>query len=158
MCVCVCVSTVSAATCNKVSTKRYLRLQRNMGNSFIMVFSLKINICYICLCKHLYIYIYIYVCICMYMYMYCICVCAHVHVHVIVCIHLCAYVCVNVCAYVLACACMCITTMSLRAFICVCERLHLRLRSFASNVRDQPRACTCVRTRVRACGHAYVRA
>ena len=38
-----------------------------------------------------------------------------------------------------------IATMSLRAFICV----HVRLRSFASTVRDRQRARTCVRAYAR---------
>ena len=38
-------------------------------------------------------------------------------------------------------------TMSLRAFIWV--RVRLRLHSFASTVRDRPRARMCVRTCVR---------
>ena len=39
------------------------------------------------------------------------------------------------------------------AFICI--RVHLRLRSFASTVRDQPRALTCVRTRLRTYIYIY---
>ena len=40
------------------------------------------------------------------------------------------------------------------AFICV--RVRLRLRSFASTVRDRPRALTCVRTRLRTYIYMYI--
>ena len=74
MCVCVCVSTVSATICNKVSTKGYVHLQRNMGNTFIMVFS-----------KNTYIYvIYVFECICIYIYIYIYVV--YIYVYVPMCI------------------------------------------------------------------------
>ena len=46
MCVCVCVCVFprfSATTCNKASNKRYLRLQRDIGETFIIVFSLIVH-------------------------------------------------------------------------------------------------------------------
>ena len=60
-CVCVSVSMVSAITSNKVFTKRYLRLQCNIGNTFIMVFFSKNT--------NMYMYvIYVFACICIYIY------------------------------------------------------------------------------------------
>ena len=103
MCVCECVSMVSAYTCNKVANKRYLCLQRNMGYTFMMVLSLIVHT------YNNYV-IYMFACICIYTYIHvCICVC--------VCV-LCACNCVYtfVCIYVCVCLCFCLCVLM---YVCV---------------------------------------
>ena len=119
MCVCVCVF------------PRFLpplairRLLRNMGNTFIIVFSLKTHTYMLYMCLHESVYTYICT-ICEY-------VCAHVHV--IVCIQVqCMCVCECACyMYVWACACMCFCVcvcvcVCVCFYFCLCVRMYVCVR------------------------------